>query len=224
MSDWSDLLHSDEIAASEGETYLFETESLIVEFVRIEETIRNLNDYFVICDRAIGQEIDLLKKLSGAGGVPESVDPNSEEGWLLKESKWAIDEIQIPELEWTRRVLESGSRLMMLASCCEHLLCWLVEQHCDKAATRPKQLPQESRVEALWRVLHERCRGPQQIPSRAAKAIDEMRKIRNEFTHGEWDKLEQRLGQQKFSSYFDAIREAFDLLESHLAGTIDTGD
>lgn len=201
-------------------SYLFQTESCLVDFVVIQEELEQLHDYCLLCTNAAAAKLrDLDRELIGykrgkivADEVIGDITPEVIDG---------LEHFQIPQWQDTQSFLVTAMCLVLVSALLERGLKMLCTSFAPSGKIPPKEKKGVSKVETYIGFLQNECKLNFREPDSSIHIREDFRKIRNNFAHGDWDNVRRdvpdcslRAAFEAFSALFSEIEMAFQLHEA----------
>ena len=114
---------------------------------------------------------------------------------------------------WTHNVniISQSSVLVILASFVEWGLKRVVQEFLGGVPKKQKQ--EKSKIDGYIRLLKNQVFPDLVVPQEIEATLDSFRKARNEFAHGDWEKLRITLATVNLREAFESVAELFTLLE-----------
>lgn len=195
-------------------TYLFKTESCLVDFVVIQEELEQLHDYFLLCTKAASAKLTELKTNLADYKTGKIIANDEVLGDLTLDVIDGLEQVQIPQWEDTQSFLVTAMCLVLLSALLERAL----KKLCVSFATSGKGLPRErsgtNKATMYIEFLQGEC-GLDFLDSDSSIHIREkFRKVRNAFAHGDWDDVRDDVQGCSLRKAFEACSVLFSGLES----------
>lgn len=204
-------------------SYLFESESGVVEFVIVQEDMDQLHDYCLLCIDAAHDKLKMLNRDLTDYQRGAEVAEYPELGDLTPEVIDGLVHVQIPKWEDTQSFLVKATCFVLLAALLERGLKELCESFAPPGKKVKLGAAGSGKVAAYIAFLRndcgfEFCESPDSFRVR-----DDFRKVRNAFAHGDWDEARRVVGEKSLRAAFEACTELFSAIEAaYLIHTADT--
>lgn len=191
--------------------YLFRVDSFSKEFWLIATEMAQLNDYCVLCLQQTSQHLgELHKQLDDLQSGKKRI--LTELGDFTGEVSLDLEE-KIPTWEDTYQFISHATCLILLLAFVERSLKLLCTALSPTNTGLPKQKPRESKIALYIRYLKEKCKIVFSEPKEAMNILNQCRKARNSFAHGDWDDLRNEITQIKLRNAFDTVTKLLYAIE-----------
>ena len=213
------LISSDEQfarqASGDVEPYLFQSTTQQVEFVAIAEEMEELNDY---CVAAHDATRNILKKHEQteqriASGDTEMDFPDDAD-FTAEDVQIGLIDSTIPKWQHINQFISHASSLLLLHVFVERSLKALCIAFSPSEDTKAKQLPGRSKIDSYLSFLKESCSLTFEEPAESEELRDAVRRIRNDFAHGDWEKVEDACKEIGLRRSFSASASLFEAIEN----------
>lgn len=185
-------------------SYVFQSQSFMVSFVVIQEEMEQLHDYCLLCLEAIDKKFSSLNKdlsdYRSGKKFAEAPEIGDVTGLMID----GLVHLEIPRWSDTQGFLVKAMCLLLLSSFLERSLKSL---SCDFSPSRAEpNIPKTSRGKAADYIhyLQEDCGLSFDEPESSMAVRKNCQRIRNDFAHGDWDAVRQRITGQSLRAAFDA--------------------
>ena len=198
------------------DNYLFHSEGLI-DFVVIEEELRQLNDYAFFLT-----EVSQKKLQNTESELDFSYDEEEMLGKDFIEDEKHILQEQMFEWESNVNFITPSMILVLLYFLTEKSLknlCYSFSEEDGEYSVpvgkrfKIKNKTNESHIEAYFRYLKEKCNFNFLIDKKIISLLYQCNNIRNNFAHGDWENVKDKITKIDLASAFKAISLLFKSIE-----------
>lgn len=218
------LISSDEQfarqAESDFEPYLFQSSTLRMEFVEIAEELEELNDYCVASQDAtagILQKYEQTQQRIDSGDRITDAPPDAD--FTVDDVQMGLIDFTIPKWQRINQFISHATTLLLLHVFVERSLKALCLALSPSEHKRAKQLRGMSKIDSYLSFLKESCSLTFEEPAESEELRNAIRRIRNDFAHGDWEKVEiacKEIGLCKSFSVSTRLFEAIENSVQHL--------
>jgi hypothetical protein len=187
--------------------YRFTSASNVYEFVRIEYELDHLHQYCYEIQQAVAsalrrenQTLDKLKASPEDTYLEEMVQQDEVWGW-----------------ERCNDSISNGTILMLILATVEQHLKFLTSDSHERPV-RITTTPGQSKIDAYLQHISTSKNLDLEIPKSARAAMNEARKLRNAFAHGDLELIEESLNHLDPTRAFAAVRDLYNALEAAMYG------
>lgn len=215
------LISSDEQFASQAggdfEPYLFQSSTQQVEFVAIAEEMEELNDYCVAAHdatRGILRKHEQTEQRIDSGDFETDIPVDAD--FTAEDVQTGLLDFTIPKWQHINRFISHATTLLLLHVFVERSLKALCIALSPSEEMKAKQLPGKSKIDSYLSFLKESCSLSFEEPEASEELRDAVRRIRNDFAHGDWEKVEDACGKLGLRNAFSASTELFEAIEGSI--------
>ncbi len=220
--DWSFMLGAEaEILDKDGNAlgttytpdYLFRPdERFSLEFWEIEREMAQLNDYCLLSVSETGRHLQQMRRECAdlMTGKKRYVFP--EDDFTGEQIDWLTE--QIGQWEDTYGFIAKAMCLLLLSAFLEKTLRGLITALSPAGLRLAKERSGEGKVAQLLASLKTECRLSFDEPSDSYAVRDVCRKLRNDFAHGEWDKVRRTVHNLSLRDAFSAVTQLLTAVEA----------
>jgi hypothetical protein len=195
---------------SEGyqEDYLFEAgEDSEGVFFMVQEELEHLNDFCVLCLQQTRQRVQNLREDANGYRMGKRKASDPAEGDLSDEVAWSIEEVILPAWNELEQVVVRAMCLLLLAAFLEKSLKDIISQLGRTHAPGIRPRTRESKIESALRYLRDQCGLVFDEPAESRDMREICRRVRNEFAHGDWERVKQGLSSIDLADAFGSASE-----------------
>lgn len=217
---WSDVFFLEESNHLDLDLeYLYFSHSDLSQFVIIEEEMKDLNDYCVLCLSSVK---DKRKKLDQelrdfkAGKSNVIVPEEFREFYDPQDVVMGLEKFEIPKWDYIQRSMSKSMCVILVFSFLEKSLKSLCVAYKDNQVEL--RISKIEKIGAYIKYLKDECNINFAIEVESLDLINRYKKIRNAFAHGDWDYVDKYTYDFSLSELFATISEIFSSIEKACEG------
>lgn len=195
-------------------SYLFESRSGRVEFVKLQDDMEQLNSFSVLCINATDKKLREYETQLRAYEIGNAtlVDPSV--GDVTAEAILGVQDFDLPMWRDNQTFLVRAMCLLLLAVYIEKSLRSLCEELAPDGMRSPKRARSSMSKADAYLVFLKDDIGLSFIEPKETYAIRERcRKLRNDFAHGEWDEVRKTINEQSLRDAFNGATALLTCIE-----------
>jgi hypothetical protein len=217
------LLSSDELSGiywsenqpSDYENYLYHTKDGQIEFLIIEDDIKQLNDYLFLASESIIYKIEQISKnYKKYSGIASRITKETLDDWEIANDVIMDSEFTMPIWQDTLNFLMPAFSTLAIYTVLERSLKYLCYVFCS---SQPKLKPNQSKVSAY--LFHLENQFSYKANDESYAYIDRCRLIRNNFAHGNWDKVREQQQEINLPELFKSVSNILMATEHAIGDT-----
>lgn len=195
-------------------SYIFQSQSGLVDFVVIQEEIEQLHAYCYLCMDSTNAKINQLNQDLTSYRNGEKIVEDPEIGEVTSLVIDGLYEIEIPMWSDTQAFLIRAMCLLLLSSFVERSLKSLCLSFSPTGTKFKQSNKSMSKVAAYIGYLQCGCGLAFEEPANTASVREKCRGIRNDFAHGDWDAVRIGVTTQSLRGAFEAYSLLFREIEN----------
>ena len=195
-------------------SYIFQSQSRLVDFVVIQEEMEQLHAYCYLCMDSINAKINQLNQELASYRSGRKVIEDPVIGEVTSLVIDGLTEVEIPMWSDSQVFLIRAMCLLLLSSFVERSLKSLCLSFSPSGAKFKQSNNSISKVAAYIGYLQYGCGLTFEEPANAASVREKCRKIRNDFAHGDWDEVRIGIKTQSLRGAFEACSLLFREIEN----------
>lgn len=206
-----DLLYLEE--TDDIAPYLFRSSSGSIEFIIIEDEMEKLNDYCVVSTGAVQVILDKYQTQAKLYSSGKEKLVHQEIGDVTSEALMGLEDVEIPKWEHMHSFLAHATCLLLLHVFVEKSLKSLCSVYAPNNSHSARQIKGLSMVDSYIKYLKETCSINVIEPEDSIFLRENIRKIRNDFAHGDWDNVEETTKKVSLRHSFETITMLLESIE-----------
>jgi hypothetical protein len=212
------LISSDEQfacqASGDFEPYLFQSSTQRVEFVVIAEELEELNDYCVAAQDATNDILRTHEQTEQRIASGDTLDIPTDADLTIDDVHIGLIDSTIPKWQHINQFISHATTLLLLHVFVERSLKALCLALSPAETERAKQLPGKSKIDSYLSFLKESCSLSFEESEESEELRNAVRLIRNDFAHGDWEKVEDACKRVGLRMSFSVSAELFEAIEN----------
>jgi hypothetical protein len=198
-------------------SYLFTTESSVVEFVVIQEEMEQLHSYCLVCLQGTASKVRDLehRRKKFEQGFRTPISPEYEHLGIDQEDEILGIDIELPIWQDTNEFLVKALCLLLLTAFLERSLKWLCQSYSSDGKV-PRSI---QRASDHIEFLKSKCGFNFEEPDEVRQLRGDIQKVRNAFAHGDWDEVRKTIRPYSLRIVFTEYTNLFRLIEDAYMAT-----
>ena len=208
----SELLRYSDDDEISPDSYLFHTQEGDIAFVILEEEMLQLNNFCCLFLNAAEKKMEEVKlEIDKLKAISDEEIPNSN-GFTYGDMLVYKEDFELITLEDTYSFLSRANCVLLLSIFTEKSLRTLCA-YLGSSSQTPKQLRGKSKIDSYLSFLQKEFSLEFDVDDGVHTLISISRRIRNDFAHGEWDKIRSSMKNFDLQNSFRVVTNLFESIE-----------